>query len=58
MRLYQLMSRVFTPVFPSESRTLPLMRDLLMAPLDRIPLVRTLAARIVAGQLWLGSERD
>ena len=58
VRLYQLMSRVFTPVFQSESRILPLLRDLLMAPLDRIPLVRTIAARIVAGQLWLGSERD
>lgn len=51
--LYQLMSRVFTPVFQSESRTLPLLRDVLMEPLDRIPLVRRIAARIVAGQVWL-----
>ena len=58
VRLYQLMSRLFTPVFQSESRVLPSLRDLLMAPQDRIPLVRTLAARIVAGQLWLDSERD
>lgn len=53
VRLYQLMSRLFTPVFQSESRVLPLLRDLLMEPLDRIPLVRGLTARIVAGQIWL-----
>ena len=58
VRLYQLMSRVFTPVFQSESRTLPLLRDLLMAPIDRIPLVRRFAARIVAGQIWLNPNDD
>ena len=55
VRLYQVMSRLFTPVFQSESRVLPLLRDLLMEPRDRIPLVRRLAARIVAGQVWLDS---
>ncbi len=56
VRLYQLMSRLFTPVFQSESRVLPLLRDLLMEPMNRIPLVRRIAARIVAGQVWLDSE--
>lgn len=56
VRLYQAMSRVFTPAFQSDSRVLPWLRDRLMAPLDRIPIVRQLAARIVAGQIWLGPE--
>ena len=53
VRLYQSMSRLFTPVFQSESHVLPRLRDLLMEPMDRIPFVRRLAARIVAGQVWL-----
>ena len=53
----QLGQGVFTPVFQSQSRTLPLLRDLLMEPLDQIPSVQRLAARIVAGQVGLGSHR-
>ncbi len=55
VRLYQLMSRVFTPAFQSDSRALPWLRDRVMAPLDRVPAIRRLTARIVAGQIWLGT---
>jgi salicylate hydroxylase len=57
VRLYQAMSRVFTPAFQSDSRALPWLRDRLVAPLDRVPIGRRLAARIVAGQFWLTPER-
>ena len=51
--LYQLLSRALTPVFQSEGFLLPFMRDLMMRPLDRVALVRKLAAQLVAGQVAL-----
>lgn len=49
VRLYQQLSRIFTPVFQSDGLILPALRDHLMAPFDRIPLFRRTTARLVAG---------
>lgn len=51
VRLYQMMSRLFTPAFQSESAVLPWLRDHLMTPLDRLAVARRITARIVAGQI-------
>jgi salicylate hydroxylase len=49
VRLYQALSRVFTPFYQSDSVVLPLARDWLVAPSSRIPGVPALLAKIVAG---------
>jgi len=49
VRLYQLMSAVFTPFYQSDSLILPTLRDWLVAPLSRVPLAARQLARIVAG---------
>ena len=47
--LYQLMSRLFTPVYQSDSAMLPLLRDVIVAPLAKAwPAPRIMAA-MVAG---------
>ena len=51
VRFYQMLSRVFTPFYQSDSTILPLARDWLVAPLSRIPGVPKLLAKTVAGQL-------
>ena len=51
IRAYQLASRLFTPVFQSDSRVLPELRDRLSSPMVGLPFVPTLLARIVAGEL-------
>ena len=49
--LYQTLSAAFTPQYQSHSRTLPLLRDHLLAPLSRLwPLPRILTA-LVSGDL-------
>lgn len=48
---YQLMSAVFTPLYQSESRVLPALRDRLLAPLSRIPPAPALLSRLVCGDL-------
>lgn len=49
VRLYQVMSALFTPVYQSDSRALPLLRDRIAGPLTRLwPATRILAA-MVAG---------
>jgi 2-polyprenyl-6-methoxyphenol hydroxylase-like FAD-dependent oxidoreductase len=53
VRIYQAMSRLFTPAFQSNGAVLPWLRDRLVSPLDRVPLARRLTARIVAGYLGL-----
>lgn len=53
VRLYQLMSAVFTPFYQSDSRLLPLLRDGMVAPASRVPLVARGLARIVSGDVAL-----
>tara|TARA_R110001599_G_scaffold1981_5_gene10454 strand:+ start:30017 stop:31267 length:1251 start_codon:yes stop_codon:yes gene_type:complete len=56
VRLFQLMSFLFTPVYQSDSRILPLIRDWLAAPVSRIwPGPQVLAAMVSGGlgaPLW------
>ena len=48
---YQAMSAAFTPMYQSDSRTLPLLRDHVLAPLSRLPGVRGLLTALVSGDL-------
>lgn len=56
VRLYQLMSAVFTPFYQSDSHILPLLRDWLVAPASRVPLVVRGLARVVAGDFGRGHK--
>ena len=56
VKLYQAMSRVFTPFYQSDSELLPLTRDHLAAGLSRVDLVQKLLARIVSGKLGLATR--
>jgi 2-polyprenyl-6-methoxyphenol hydroxylase-like FAD-dependent oxidoreductase len=49
VKLYQALSRVFTPFYQSDSVVLPLARDYLVASLSRLPPMQKLLASIVAG---------
>ncbi|MFT3987041.1 FAD-dependent oxidoreductase [Aestuariivirga sp.] len=51
VRVYQGLSRMFTPFYQSDSRALPLMRDTLVAAGSRLPPVQKLLASIVSGRL-------
>lgn len=51
VRLYQTMSWLFTPVYQSDGYLSPLLRDLIAAPLSRIPPAPRLLASMVAGTL-------
>lgn len=50
VRLYQGLSRIFTPFYQSDSLVLPLARDHLVASLSRLPPARRLLASIVSGR--------
>ncbi len=50
VKLYQGLSRVFTPFYQSDSVLLPLARDHLVAGLSRVPIVQRLLASIVSGR--------
>lgn len=58
IRLYQTLSAVFTPFYQSDSTLLPMLRDGLVAPMSRIPLVARGLARIVSGDLALGRNHE
>jgi salicylate hydroxylase len=47
--LYQLMSRLFTPVYQSDSTMLPLLRDVIVAPLAKAWPAPKIMAAMVAG---------
>jgi len=47
--LYQLMSRLFTPVYQSDSAMLPLLRDVIVAPLAKTWPAPKVMAEMVAG---------
>jgi 2-polyprenyl-6-methoxyphenol hydroxylase-like FAD-dependent oxidoreductase len=49
VRFYQALSAVFTPFYQSDSRVLPIVRDWLVAPATRLPLVRRFVMASVAG---------
>lgn len=51
VRIYQIMSRAFTPFYQSDSRILPLIRDHLLAPVSDLPIVRNILQRMVSGEL-------
>ena len=49
MVYYQALSRGFTPFYQSDSRILPPLRDYIIAPATRLPLIRWLVVASVAG---------
>ena len=49
VRSYQAMSAAFTPMYQSDSRLLPLLRDHLIAPLSQVPPVPRLLTALVSG---------
>ena len=51
VRAYQGMSALFTPMYQSGSRRLPVLRDRLLAPCSTLPLVRGLLTHLVAGTM-------
>ena len=53
VKLYQALSRVFTPFYQSDSLLLPMARDHLVATLSLVPPVQRLLAGIVSGKIGL-----
>ena len=51
VRLFQALSLLFTPFYQSDSRVLPVLRDRVVAPTSRWPVLRRLVAAAVAGTL-------
>lgn len=51
VRIYQGMSAAFTPMYQSGSRSLPVLRDLVLAPCSGLPGVRQALTRLVAGTM-------
>jgi 2-polyprenyl-6-methoxyphenol hydroxylase-like FAD-dependent oxidoreductase len=49
--IYQAMSWAFTPMYQSDSRILPLLRDLIFAPLSTIPPVPWILTSLVTGTM-------
>lgn len=49
VRLYQVLSFLFTPVYQSDSRVLPFVRDRLVGPLSRLWPATTIQAAMVSG---------
>lgn len=51
LRFYQFFSALVTPAYQSHSRLLPVLRDHLMAPLSKMPVMRGQLTRLVAGNI-------
>lgn len=51
VRIYQGMSAAFTPAYQSHSRLMPMVRDLIAAPLSVVPPAPAILTRLVAGDL-------
>lgn len=49
VRFYQMASRALTPLFQSDARIAPALRDLFFAPLARLPVTRHVARTTLAG---------
>lgn len=58
VRIYQLMSRAFTPLYQSDSTVLPILRDYLLAPVSDLPIVRTILQKMVSGELTSLGQLD
>lgn len=60
VRIYQTMSAVFTPMYQSGSYRLPWLRDMILAPLSTLPLLRPGLTHLVAGTMIapLSGTRD
>lgn len=57
VRMYQAMSWAFTPMYQSDSRLLPVLRDRVLTPISRMPPVPGILSQLVCGELgWAGSE--
>jgi 2-polyprenyl-6-methoxyphenol hydroxylase-like FAD-dependent oxidoreductase len=52
IRFYQALSAMFTPFYQSDSRVLPVLRDWIVAPGTRLPIVRGYVAAMVAGTMF------
>lgn len=50
IRLYQTLSLILTPFYQSDSRALPILRDLLIGPTTQLPLIRSIVSRLVTGE--------
>ncbi len=50
VRVYQMVSWAFTPMYQSDSRVLPLLRDWLLTPVSYVPPVPWLLRRLVCGE--------
>lgn len=51
VRLFQALSAAFTPFYQSDSTLLPLVRDLVVAPISKTPPAPRLLAAMVSGTL-------
>lgn len=51
VKLYQMLSYVFTPLYQSDVTLLPVLRDLVIHHTGRKPLIRSLIAQVVSGNL-------
>lgn len=51
VRIYQAMSAVFTPMYQSQSRVLPLLRNHLLAPASAVPPMPRLLTALVSGDM-------
>jgi 2-polyprenyl-6-methoxyphenol hydroxylase-like FAD-dependent oxidoreductase len=51
VRAYQGMSWLFTPMYQSQSRALPIIRNHLLAPIADWPVMRTMLTRLVSGDM-------
>lgn len=60
VRGYQMMSRLFTPQYQSDSRWLPVLRNRVLYPVSQVPPVPRVLSRLVCGDLLppLGGLRD
>ena len=52
IRFYQTLSAMFTPFYQSDSHVLPVLRDWIVAPATRLPVVRGFTAAMVAGTIF------
>ncbi len=55
VRIYQYLSQVFTPLYQSNSRVLPVIRDAVIHNFADLPIIRNVIANVVSGSL--GSSR-
>lgn len=54
--LYHYLSASFTPLYQSDSRILPILRDQVLNPLSRLPLVRKQVGKMGAGLWFVGTK--